>query len=32
MLELTDWARPSLGQSPLAFRHGPKTFVNGSTR
>jgi tagatose-6-phosphate ketose/aldose isomerase len=31
MLELTDGRVPSLGESPLAFRHGPKTFLNGST-
>jgi tagatose-6-phosphate ketose/aldose isomerase len=31
MLELTDGRVASLGESPLAFRHGPKTFVNGST-
>jgi tagatose-6-phosphate ketose/aldose isomerase len=31
MLELTDGRVVSLGESPLAFRHGPKTFVNGST-
>jgi len=31
MLELTDGKIVSLGESPLGFRHGPKTIVNGST-
>ncbi len=31
MLELTDGRIVSLGESPLGFRHGPKTIVNGST-
>jgi tagatose-6-phosphate ketose/aldose isomerase len=31
MLELTDGRVVSLGESPLGFRHGPKTIVNGST-
>jgi tagatose-6-phosphate ketose/aldose isomerase len=31
MLELTDGRVASVGESPLGFRHGPKTFVNGST-
>src|SRR6185437_12807301 len=32
MLELTDGRVVSIGESPLGFRHGPKTIVNGSTR
>jgi tagatose-6-phosphate ketose/aldose isomerase len=31
MLELTDGRVVSIGESPLGFRHGPKTIVNGST-
>jgi tagatose-6-phosphate ketose/aldose isomerase len=31
MLELTDGRVVSLGESPLGFRHGPKTILNGST-
>ncbi|HEX4268125.1 MAG TPA: SIS domain-containing protein [Steroidobacteraceae bacterium] len=31
MLELTDGRVVSMGESPLGFRHGPKTIVNGST-
>ena len=31
MLELTDGRVVSVGDSPLGFRHGPKTIVNGST-
>ena len=31
MLELTDGRVVSMGESPLGFRHGPKTVVNGST-
>jgi tagatose-6-phosphate ketose/aldose isomerase len=31
MLELTDGKVVSLGESPVGFRHGPKTIVNGST-
>ena len=31
MLELTDGKVVSVGDSPLGFRHGPKTIVNGST-
>ena len=31
MLELTDGRVVSVGESPLGFRHGPKTIVNGST-
>jgi tagatose-6-phosphate ketose/aldose isomerase len=31
MLELTDGRVVSLGETPLGFRHGPKTIVNGST-
>jgi D-galactosamine 6-phosphate deaminase/isomerase len=31
MLELTDGRVVSIGESPLAFRHGPKAIVNGST-
>jgi tagatose-6-phosphate ketose/aldose isomerase len=30
-LELTDGRVVSIGESPLGFRHGPKTIVNGST-
>ena len=31
MLELTDGRVVSLAETPLGFRHGPKTIVNGST-
>jgi tagatose-6-phosphate ketose/aldose isomerase len=31
MLELTDGRVVSIGESPLGFRHGPKTIVNGGT-
>ena len=31
MLELTDGRVVSIAESPLGFRHGPKTIVNGST-
>lgn len=31
VLELTDGRVVSIGESPLGFRHGPKTIVNGST-
>lgn len=31
MLELTDGRVVSIGESPLGFRHGPKSIVNGST-
>ncbi len=31
MLELTDGRVVSVGETPLGFRHGPKTIVNGST-
>jgi len=31
MLELTDGAVASIADSPLGFRHGPKTILNGST-
>jgi len=31
MLELTDGRVVSVGESPLGFRHGPKTVLNGST-
>jgi tagatose-6-phosphate ketose/aldose isomerase len=31
MLELTDGRVVSFGDSPLGFRHGPKTILNGST-
>jgi len=31
MLELTDGRVVSIGESPLGFRHGPKTIVNGSS-
>jgi tagatose-6-phosphate ketose/aldose isomerase len=31
MLELTDGRVISLADSPLGFRHGPKTILNGST-
>jgi D-galactosamine 6-phosphate deaminase/isomerase len=31
MLELSDGRVVSIGESPLGFRHGPKTIVNGST-
>jgi tagatose-6-phosphate ketose/aldose isomerase len=31
MLELTDGKVVSVAESPLGFRHGPKTIVNGST-
>jgi tagatose-6-phosphate ketose/aldose isomerase len=31
MLELTNGAVVSISDSPLGFRHGPKTFLNGST-
>jgi tagatose-6-phosphate ketose/aldose isomerase len=31
MLELTDGRVVSLGETPLGFRHGPKTIANGST-
>ena len=31
MLELTDGKVVSVADSPLGFRHGPKTIVNGST-
>jgi tagatose-6-phosphate ketose/aldose isomerase len=31
MLELTDGRVVSLADSPLGFRHGPKTILNGST-
>jgi tagatose-6-phosphate ketose/aldose isomerase len=31
MLELTDGRVISLAESPLGFRHGPKTILNGST-
>lgn len=31
MLELTDGQVVSMAESPLGFRHGPKTIVNGST-
>ena len=31
MLELTDGKVVAIGDSPLAFRHGPKTIVNSST-
>ncbi|MBV9697682.1 MAG: SIS domain-containing protein, partial [Gammaproteobacteria bacterium] len=31
MLELTDGQVVALGESPLAFRHGPKTILNGRT-
>jgi tagatose-6-phosphate ketose/aldose isomerase len=31
MLELTDGRVVSTGESPLGFRHGPKTILNGST-
>jgi tagatose-6-phosphate ketose/aldose isomerase len=31
MLELTDGKVVSVAESPLGFRHGPKTVVNGST-
>jgi tagatose-6-phosphate ketose/aldose isomerase len=31
MLELTDGAVVSIADSPLGFRHGPKTILNGST-
>jgi tagatose-6-phosphate ketose/aldose isomerase len=31
MLELTDGAVTSIADSPLGFRHGPKTILNGRT-
>lgn len=31
MLELTDGRVVSAGDSPMGFRHGPKTLLNGST-
>jgi tagatose-6-phosphate ketose/aldose isomerase len=31
MLELTDGRVVSIGDSPLGFRHGPKTILNGAT-
>ena len=31
MLELTDGKVVAIANSPLAFRHGPKTILNGST-
>jgi tagatose-6-phosphate ketose/aldose isomerase len=31
MLELTDGKVVSVGDSPLGFRHGPKTILNGAT-
>jgi tagatose-6-phosphate ketose/aldose isomerase len=31
MLELTDGRVVAIADSPLGFRHGPKTFLNGST-
>ena len=31
MLELTDGRVVSVGESPLGFRHGPKTLLNGGT-
>lgn len=31
MLELTDGRVVSVGESPMGFRHGPKTLLNGST-
>jgi tagatose-6-phosphate ketose/aldose isomerase len=31
MLELTDGHVVSIAESPLGFRHGPKTILNGST-
>jgi tagatose-6-phosphate ketose/aldose isomerase len=31
MLELTDGKVVSVGDSPLGFRHGPKTILNGNT-
>jgi tagatose-6-phosphate ketose/aldose isomerase len=31
LLELTDGASVALANSPLGFRHGPKTFVNATT-
>jgi tagatose-6-phosphate ketose/aldose isomerase len=31
MLELTDGRVVSLAETPLGFRHGPKTILNGST-
>jgi tagatose-6-phosphate ketose/aldose isomerase len=31
MLELTDGQVAALADAPLGFRHGPKTFLNGST-
>jgi tagatose-6-phosphate ketose/aldose isomerase len=31
MLELTDGAVVSIGETPLGFRHGPKTILNGTT-
>jgi tagatose-6-phosphate ketose/aldose isomerase len=31
MLELSDGQMVALGETPLGFRHGPKTIVNGKT-
>ena len=31
MLELSDGTVVALAETPLGFRHGPKTIVNGKT-
>ena len=31
MLELTDGKVVAVAESPLGFRHGPKTILNGNT-